>query len=423
MKIWSMAAAMLFCLAGPAAADIIIDSGGLPSGASVAGTTLTVTGLVASTATISNLQLPNITAGSVVFSGGSGVATGSGVLTNGQLLIGDGTGAPAVATLTQGDADRVTIANAAGTITLSGPQDINTTSTPQFLRLGIGQASAATYGLNLLHSASVNGVNAWAIWGKLVTTVAGTGEPIGNYNEVQCVADGTYANGCFAIYNSIITNGGESIGTAGVPSKGVWMTRDDLSLVTGTTATIAGGYYFKDTSSMTHGDRYGVYIDTPTNALNTWVAGRFNGLDNGKAMRVNIAATSLDVTTADTFIQFEASTATVGSIAGSAVAGTIAYNVTSDRRLKENILDANPAGAIIDAIRVRSFDYRASGAHQRYGVIAQELEPVFPEAVSVGGEDYGRAPWQVDYQKLIPLLVKEIQTLRSRVNDLERRGR
>ena len=61
----------------------------------------------------------------------SGAITEAGALTHGQLLIGSTGAAPLAATLT-GTANRVTVANGPGTITLSGPQDLATTSSPTF---------------------------------------------------------------------------------------------------------------------------------------------------------------------------------------------------------------------------------------------------------------------------------------------------
>ena len=93
------------------------------------------------------------------------------------------------------------------------------------------------------------------------------------------------------------------------------------------------------------------------------------------------------------------------------------FNTSSDERLKENIADAADAGALIDGIQVRQFDWKINGEHQRYGMIAQELDLVFPEAVAHGPtEDDTLA---VDYSKLVPMLVKEIQSLRARVAQLE----
>lgn len=93
------------------------------------------------------------------------------------------------------------------------------------------------------------------------------------------------------------------------------------------------------------------------------------------------------------------------------------YNTSSDQRLKENIADADDAGALIDTIQVRQFDWRLNGEHQAYGMVAQELDNVYPDAVSHGPtEDDMMA---VDYSKLVPMLIKEIQSLRARVAQLE----
>ena len=94
-----------------------------------------------------------------------------------------------------------------------------------------------------------------------------------------------------------------------------------------------------------------------------------------------------------------------------------AYNTSSDVRLKENIADADDAASLIDAIQVRKFDWKDGGQHQRYGFVAQELIEVAPEAVSAPADE--DAMMGVDYSKLVPMLVKEIQSLRARVAQLE----
>ena len=105
----------------------------------------------------------------------------------------------------------------------------------------------------------------------------------------------------------------------------------------------------------------------------------------------------------------------VGSVVTSGSA--TAYNTSSDQRLKENIADADDAGSKIDSIQVRKFDWKADGSHQDYGMIAQELQTVAPEAVSVPEDS--EEMMGVDYSKLVPLMLKEIQSLRQRVASLE----
>ena len=116
-----------------------------------------------------------------------------------------------------------------------------------------------------------------------------------------------------------------------------------------------------------------------------------------------------------TLLEFRTSGTTQGSISISG--STTSYNTTSDERLKQNIEDADDAGAIVDAIQVRKFDWIEGGEHQRYGMVAQELNTVAPEAVSV--PDDAEEMQSVDYSKLVPMLVKEIQSLRARVAQLE----
>ena len=93
------------------------------------------------------------------------------------------------------------------------------------------------------------------------------------------------------------------------------------------------------------------------------------------------------------------------------------YSTSSDERLKENITDADDAGSKIDAIQVRKYDWKVDGSHQDYGMIAQELQAVAPEAVS--GDADSEEMMGVDYSKLVPMLIKEIQSLRNRVAQLE----
>jgi len=89
----------------------------------------------------------------------------------------------------------------------------------------------------------------------------------------------------------------------------------------------------------------------------------------------------------------------------------------SDQRLKENIADADDAGSKIDAIQVRKFDWKADGSHQDYGMVAQELLEVAPEAVSAPEDP--EEMMGVDYSKLVPMMLKEIQSLRARIAALE----
>jgi len=141
----------------------------------------------------------------------------------------------------------------------------------------------------------------------------------------------------------------------------------------------------------------------------------------------SVAGSMMSTTDAGSFTSFGSGTgaATHGVFGnGNGAVGSIqtsgsstSYNTSSDRRLKSNIQDAASASDKIDSIQVRQFDWNADGSHQDYGLIAQELEPIEPMAVT--GDADSDEMMSVDYSKLVPMLLKEIQELRSRVAALE----
>ena len=109
--------------------------------------------------------------------------------------------------------------------------------------------------------------------------------------------------------------------------------------------------------------------------------------------------------------------------------GSIYYNGTatiygsvSDERLKTNIVDANSGLAKLANVRIRSFDWKDSGNHTDFGVVAQELNEVAPEAVGQGIDKEDGSidkPWSVDTSVLTPAIIKAIQELSAQVTTLQ----
>ncbi|NDD55622.1 tail fiber domain-containing protein [bacterium] len=107
------------------------------------------------------------------------------------------------------------------------------------------------------------------------------------------------------------------------------------------------------------------------------------------------------------------------------------YGAISDAKLKENIVDATPKLEKLNQVRVVNFNMLGSEQKQ-IGVIAQELEQVFPGMVSespdrdVEGNDLGTTTKAVKYSVFVPMLIKAIQeqqalieSLTTRVSQLE----
>jgi hypothetical protein len=158
---------------------------------------------------------------------------------------------------------------------------------------------------------------------------------------------------------------------------------------------------------------YRMTIDSSGNVL-VGLTGSATGTQNGvEIVNSGIIRTDRNSTGTISHVEFYNPNGLVGQITTNG--STTTYATSSDERLKENVVDA-PAGNI-DDLKVRSFDWKADGEHQDYGFIAQELETVAPYAVSKGETDEDM--WGVDYSKLVPMLVKEIQDLKAKVEALE----
>jgi len=117
----------------------------------------------------------------------------------------------------------------------------------------------------------------------------------------------------------------------------------------------------------------------------------------------------------------------VGISGGGSQVGTVTYNgtivqynSTSDQRLKKNIVDAGSGLAKLANVKIRAFDWIEHDNHTDFGVVAQELVTVAPEAVSAGdtGETIERT-WAVDTSTLVPAMIKAIQEQQALIQQLQ----
>lgn len=112
----------------------------------------------------------------------------------------------------------------------------------------------------------------------------------------------------------------------------------------------------------------------------------------------------------------------------------------SDRKLKENIADINGESALqkLMQLRPRSYTYKQTGEYKemnlsrgtQYGLIAQEVETLFPElvketispaAIDENGIETGTSVSfkSLNYNALIPLLLKAIQEQQAEIDQLK----
>jgi hypothetical protein len=120
-----------------------------------------------------------------------------------------------------------------------------------------------------------------------------------------------------------------------------------------------------------------------------------------------------------TFAAFSVSGTAIGSVGRVGATSAVAYNTTSDERLKSNIANSDPVLEKIMQVQVRQYDWTEGNLHQDYGFIAQELAPVLSGIVTEGKEEADM--WQLDYSRLTPALLKAIQEQQAIIESLTAR--
>ena len=112
------------------------------------------------------------------------------------------------------------------------------------------------------------------------------------------------------------------------------------------------------------------------------------------------------------------------------------YGAISDIKLKENIIDATPKLDDLLKVKIKNFNFIGTD-NKQIGVIAQELEEVFPAMVSNSIDwkeeeiedeegntktikvDSGTVTKSVKYSVFVPILIKAIQEQQVIINDLK----
>jgi len=102
--------------------------------------------------------------------------------------------------------------------------------------------------------------------------------------------------------------------------------------------------------------------------------------------------------------------------------------INSDRKLKDNIVDASSKLDDINKLKVRNFNYKKTPDIKRIGFIAQEVEEIFPSLVKEHPhtteikDDEGNvvkpSEWSKNIQQVafIPMLIKSVQELSSKLD-------
>ena len=142
-----------------------------------------------------------------------------------------------------------------------------------------------------------------------------------------------------------------------------------------------------------------------------------NQINNGSsAVQIPVANGNVDVKVngANVAVWTTAGQYTTGNI--SATGDVIAQNVNSlsDATLKENVAAIDNAGQVVDALQGVGYNWRDGSGHA-YGMIAQAVEEVIPEAVKT--DENGIK--SINYSMVIPFLVETVKELRQDIAEIK----
>jgi hypothetical protein len=122
-----------------------------------------------------------------------------------------------------------------------------------------------------------------------------------------------------------------------------------------------------------------------------------------------ISIVNVNNTLANAIIFYNGSATIVGQI--NTDSSSTAFVTSSDVRLKTDLTPFTRGREILDQITVHDFTWKGTDEHDT-GVIAQDVERVFPKAVARGHGEPGDAdfvPYQIDNPKLVPILIQALQ--------------
>jgi hypothetical protein len=113
----------------------------------------------------------------------------------------------------------------------------------------------------------------------------------------------------------------------------------------------------------------------------------------------------------------------IGSIRVNNNNNNVAYNTSSDYRLKEDLKEFKALDTI-SKIKVYNYKWKNdSSGFRDQGILAHELDELIPQAVSgekdATDEDNNILPQSVDYSKIVPHLVQSIQELKAEIEILK----
>ena len=298
----------------------------------------------------------------------------------------------------------------------------NTTASSNYsTAMGASTAASGDYSTAMGGSTTASGGTSTAMGGSTTasgdysTAMGKSTTASGNYSTAMGKSTTASALHSTAMGTSTTASGGTStaMGYATTASGGASTAMGSYTTASGTYSTAMGGV---TTASGNYSTAMGRYTNASDYASLT--VGQYNSVNSAES-----AAGSSATTFNTTNVAFVIGNGISGALSDAFVVkfngdATLAGDLTinSDERLKDNI---QPLGSTLNKlhqIEAKTYSFKKDEEHTpKIGVLAQEVQAVFPELVTEGADGI----LSVNYQGLVPVLINAINEQDAKIAALE----
>jgi trimeric autotransporter adhesin len=287
----------------------------------------------------------------------------------------------------------------AGTTGTGSVLQVSSNSTSNLVSGGV------RFNFNNAHTGTAMQVDSGTLIGNAMLVNANSLTTGSGLSVLSSYGAGNSTNGLLRVANTGATTNGTIFRAQANSTAGAGLTVNaDGTVGIGVTSSIRRFQASLNDAALSTAYIVNTNTGTNTNAMTL-------GLGNTGTLGVSNLFLSLRKSSTDAAIGTE-----IGSISGNG-SGGVAYNTTSDERLKADTgLNAKGLEALM-GLKVYNYNWKESGVNND-GFFAQQLHSVFPQAVTVGTDEVDENgklmhSWKVDYGAVTPLLAKAIQDQQS----------
>ncbi|HEX2859645.1 MAG TPA: tail fiber domain-containing protein [Alphaproteobacteria bacterium] len=240
--------------------------------------------------------------------------------------------------------------------------------------------------------------------GTVSFTLAGTAGAAYIHPTLGFVGPGVSATGVVSA-TGFYSSGNVGIGAAATTTVPLYVLSGLDNTMTLSRSGTGSWNYIRFTSNTTPlwatgYDSSGMYM------VGNYIAGAWQGARLGITSAGNVG---LGVTSPASKLEV------AGDVSASGNMTAVAYLHSSDRRLKDNIVPVADAMGLVKSLNGVHFTWKKDG-RPSYGVIAQDVQKVMPEAVHGGGS----TTMVVDSDQLIAPLIEAVKIQQKQIDDLRR---